>query len=39
MNDIDFINNYLARYNKSLFETDVSKEILSMKEILKCGLQ
>ena len=34
MNDIDFINEYLDRYNKSLFETDVSKEILSMKEML-----
>ena len=35
MNDIDFINDYLGRYKKSLFETDVSKLMIEMKDILK----
>jgi len=34
MDDLTFIKDYLARYKKSLFETDVSIEILKMKEML-----
>ncbi len=34
MNDLEFIEGYLSRYKKSLFETDVSHELIKMKEIL-----
>jgi len=34
MSDLDFINEYLRRYKKSLFETDVSKQMIKMKEML-----
>ena len=34
MNDLTFIKDYLARYKKSLFETDISQELIGMKEML-----
>ena len=34
MGDKKFINDYLNRYKKSLFETDVSELIIKMKEML-----
>jgi len=34
MDDKRFINDYLDRYRQSLFETDVSKELVQMKEML-----
>ena len=34
MNDIEFINDYLGRYKKSLFETDVSQLMIQMKDVL-----
>ena len=34
MNDLEFIKNYLDRYNKSLFETDVSDQMIKMKKML-----
>lgn len=34
MKDLEFIEDYLNRYKKSLFETDVSNEMIQMKEIL-----
>ena len=34
MDDIKFIKKYLIRYNKSLFETDVSQQMIKMKEML-----
>jgi len=34
MNDLEFIKDYLGRYNKSLFETDVSDQMIQMKQIL-----
>ena len=34
MNDLEFIKDYLGRYNKSLFETDVSDQIIKMKKML-----
>ena len=34
MNDLEFIKDYLARYNKSLFETDVSDQMIKMKKML-----
>ena len=34
MEDLTFIKDYLNRYKSSLFETDVSHELIKMKEIL-----
>jgi D-sedoheptulose 7-phosphate isomerase len=34
MNDLEFIKDYLDRYKKSLLDTDVSQQIVEMKEIL-----
>ena len=34
MDDLKFIGDYLNRYKKSLFETDVSQELIKMKEML-----
>ena len=34
MSDLEFIKDYLDRYNKSLFETDVSDQIIKMKKML-----
>lgn len=34
MDDLTFIKDYLNRYKSSLFETDVSHELIKMKEIL-----
>ena len=34
MEDLKFIENYLNRYKSSLFKTDVSKQIIKMKEML-----
>jgi len=34
MSDKDFINDYLSRYRKSLFETDLFNEFISLKELL-----
>jgi len=34
MDDLTFIKDYLARYEKSLFETDISQEMIKMKEML-----
>ena len=34
MNDSKFIKDYLDRYKRSLFETDVSQELIKMKEML-----
>ena len=34
MDDLTFIKNYLNRYRHSLFETDVSKEMIKLKEML-----
>jgi D-sedoheptulose 7-phosphate isomerase len=34
MKDLEFIKDYLNRYKKSLFETDVSNEIIQMKKKL-----
>ena len=34
MDDIRFIKEYLNRYSHSLFETDVSKEMIKLKEML-----
>ena len=34
MNDLEFIKDYLDRYNKSLFETDVSDQMIKMKKML-----
>jgi len=34
MNDLEFIKDYLERYNKSLFETDVSDQMIKMKKML-----
>ena len=34
MDDLTFIENYLNRYRHSLFETDVSKEMIKLKEML-----
>ena len=34
MDDLAFIKDYLNRYKSSLFETDVSDELIKMKEIL-----
>ena len=34
MNDLEFIKDYLDRYNKSLFETNVSNQIIKMKKLL-----
>ncbi len=34
MEDLKFIEDYLNRYKKSLLETDVSQEMLKMKEML-----
>jgi len=34
MNDKEFINDYLSRYNKSLFENDISDQMIKMKELL-----
>ena len=34
MNDKEFINDYLSRYNKSLFENDISDQMIKMKEML-----
>ena len=32
MNDKEFIKDYLNRYNKSLFENDISDQFIKMKE-------
>ena len=34
MNDLKFLKEYLVRYQKSLLETDVSEEMVSMKKVL-----
>ena len=34
MKDKEFISNYLNRYQKSLFELDVSDEIIKLKHML-----
>jgi D-sedoheptulose 7-phosphate isomerase len=34
MNDKKFIKDYLSRYNKSLFENDISDQMIKMKELL-----
>ena len=34
MEDLTFINDYLARYKKLLFENDISDQIIEMKEML-----
>ena len=34
MKDKDFINDYLDRYKKSIIETDVSNEIIQLKQLL-----
>ena len=34
MDDLTFIKDYLARYKKSLFENDISDQIIKMKEML-----
>jgi D-sedoheptulose 7-phosphate isomerase len=34
LEDLKFIENYLNRYKSSLFKTDVSKQIIKMKEML-----
>ena len=34
MDDLTFIKDYLARYKKSLFETDISQELVKMKKML-----
>jgi len=34
MDDLAFIKDYLSRYEKSLFETDISQEMIKMKEML-----
>ena len=34
MNDIEFIKEYLNRYNRSLFETDMSDQLIEMKDML-----
>ena len=34
MEDLKFMEDYLKRYKKSLFETDVSKEMIKMKEMI-----
>ena len=34
MDDTAFIEDYLNRYQRSLFETDVSQQIIKMKEML-----
>ena len=34
MDDIKFIKDYLNRYKKSLFETDVSQQMIELKEML-----
>ena len=34
MDDLTFIEDYLARYKKSLFENNISDQILEMKEML-----
>ena len=34
MNDLEFIEDYLGRYKKSLFETDISEKMIKMKEIM-----
>ena len=34
MDDLTFIKDYLNRYRKSLFKTDVSKKLIKMKEML-----
>jgi len=34
MDDLTFINDYLALYKKSLFETDISQELVGMKKML-----
>ena len=33
MNDLEFIKDYLNRYNKLLFETDISEKLIKMKRI------
>ena len=32
MTDLEFIKNYLNRYKKSLFESDVSSQMIAMKQ-------
>ena len=34
MNDKEFIKDYLSRYNKSLFENDISDQMIKMKKML-----
>ena len=34
MHDQAFIKDYLNRYNKSLFENDISDQMIKMKEML-----
>ena len=34
MNDLEFINDYLGRYKKSLLETDVFQELIKLKKML-----
>ena len=34
MSDKEFIKDYLSRYNKSLFENDISDQMIKMKELL-----
>jgi len=34
MNDLTFIKDYLNRYKKSLFEKDISKDLIQMKKML-----
>ena len=34
MKDLKFIGDYLNRYKKSLFETDISDQLIKMKKML-----
>ena len=34
MDDLTFIKDYLNRYKETLFETDISKELINMKFFL-----
>ena len=34
MTDLEFIKDYLSRYNKSLLQTDVSDKLIKMKQML-----
>ena len=34
MNDKEFIEDYIDRYKKSLIQTDISNEIIELKQLL-----